>query len=534
MTVETESGGLPVLKSGPYNGNGVTAAFDYDFPVQDETEIEVLRQNADLSVTTLTLTTHYTVSDVGVDAGGQVTIVDPATNLPTGTKLLIRYVGDFLQAVDWSNQSGLQLAQLEAALDKQMMHLRQIKEQLGRTAQTDAFETTNLADLVDAITAVVAISSDIATVAGISANVTTVAGISANVTAVAGIAANITTAAGIASEIATVAGDSADIATLAAIDAEIATLAAIAADITALASGTGGTLTGNWNASGEWRFTGTSALKLPAGTTAQRPGTPEEGDIRKNSTTGNFEAYVDGAWRVVLATDSTLATGDTFYVNASGKVVKLAAGTTGQVLKQGASVPEWGAGGGAWTWLAEDAISAQAVSDFTAFDSASYLAYMFVIEDLLPATDAVDLYLRLSNDAGSTFRAGASDYNFTNHLPLGTTDGAAGGASTSTVRLTDGNAGFIPLTRGSGADQLIGTAAGEDGWTGTITIVNPHNAKKTRVRTDGIFYASDGSLTPTRCSATCVTAEDNDAVRFLASSGNLASGKITMYGLKNS
>lgn len=45
----------------------------------------------------------------------------------------------------------------------------------------------------------------------------------------------------------------------------------------------------------------TTALKLPAGTTAQRPGTPTNGDIRYNSTIQSGELYADGAWMTINA-----------------------------------------------------------------------------------------------------------------------------------------------------------------------------------------------------------------------------------------
>ena len=43
-------------------------------------------------------------------------------------------------------------------------------------------------------------------------------------------------------------------------------------------------------------FTGTSSVKLPAGTTAERPGAPTDGMIRYNSTLNTFEGYVNGNW----------------------------------------------------------------------------------------------------------------------------------------------------------------------------------------------------------------------------------------------
>jgi len=41
---------------------------------------------------------------------------------------------------------------------------------------------------------------------------------------------------------------------------------------------------------------GTDSVRLPAGTTAQRPSTPANGDIRYNSTLNQLEAYANGAW----------------------------------------------------------------------------------------------------------------------------------------------------------------------------------------------------------------------------------------------
>lgn len=38
------------------------------------------------------------------------------------------------------------------------------------------------------------------------------------------------------------------------------------------------------------------AVRLPSGTTAERPTTPANGDIRYNSTSNTVEAYVNGAW----------------------------------------------------------------------------------------------------------------------------------------------------------------------------------------------------------------------------------------------
>jgi len=59
----------------------------------------------------------------------------------------------------------------------------------------------------------------------------------------------------------------------------------------------GGNLTlTTFTATGDGTFSGTGQVKLPAGTTGQRSGSPVNGMLRYNSTVGQFEGYADGAW----------------------------------------------------------------------------------------------------------------------------------------------------------------------------------------------------------------------------------------------
>ena len=53
-------------------------------------------------------------------------------------------------------------------------------------------------------------------------------------------------------------------------------------------------------ASGEVTFTGTGAVKLNAGTTAERP-SPSNGMIRYNTTTAAMEGYINSAWTSLVA-----------------------------------------------------------------------------------------------------------------------------------------------------------------------------------------------------------------------------------------
>ena len=59
-----------------------------------------------------------------------------------------------------------------------------------------------------------------------------------------------------------------------------------------------GTLTG-LTVSGDILMTGTGAIDVAAGTTAQRPGSPNTGMFRYNSTTNQFEGYTSSGWGAI-------------------------------------------------------------------------------------------------------------------------------------------------------------------------------------------------------------------------------------------
>ena len=58
-----------------------------------------------------------------------------------------------------------------------------------------------------------------------------------------------------------------------------------------------GTLTLQPNANAETIISSTSALRLPAGNSSERPSTAVTGQVRYNSTTTQFEGYSSGAWQ---------------------------------------------------------------------------------------------------------------------------------------------------------------------------------------------------------------------------------------------
>jgi hypothetical protein len=89
----------------------------------------------------------------------------------------------------------------------------------------------------------------------------------------------------------------------------------------------------------------TDALRLPAGTTGQRPGSPANGDIRYNSTDATIEGYAGGAW-ANLASGTQLKDADedtSVSVEPSSDLDEIHFTTGGtQIAKIAAGVSEFG------------------------------------------------------------------------------------------------------------------------------------------------------------------------------------------------
>lgn len=214
MTVPSDAS-----RSGPYHGNNVTTAFDYDFKITDETHLLVVVRDDSGDERTLVLTADYTVSGVGNDAGGAIT----TTVAPIiGEDLTILRNVPFVQETDLENQGAYNAETVEDALDLAVMRDQQLKEGLDRAVKMpenlDPSGLNNLvADIIrlgasaDAIDTVADIAPQVVTVAGIDDEVVIVAGIHDSVTTVAGVAADVSAVAAVATDIPTVAANVADI-----------------------------------------------------------------------------------------------------------------------------------------------------------------------------------------------------------------------------------------------------------------------------------------------------------------------------------
>jgi hypothetical protein len=211
----------------------------------------------------------------------------------------------------------------------------------------------------------------------------------------------------------------------------------------------------------------------------------------------------------------SLAEGDVLYATAADTLARLPKGTAAQslVMNAGATAPEWASG--SRVLLASKTASASATLDFTEFNNAVYRYYEFELENVKPATNGVVLFVRFSSNGGSSYDSGASDYQWT-----------LSGNS---------NAGFSDQSSAATAAAvapLMGNAATERGVSGRMTLYHAGDAATyTRFLADVVGDNTANHVYRAISAGRRLADQDTDAVRFLLTSGNIASGTIRMYGL---
>ena len=204
---------------------------------------------------------------------------------------------------------------------------------------------------------------------------------------------------------------------------------------------------------------------------------------------------------------TALADGDGVLINDAGTMRMTTVQTVKTYMTDGV--------GGLTEYIASVTASNSANISFTGFDDSEYVRYFFVFDRLIPASNGAGIYCRTSSDGGSSYDSGSDNY----HGFGGTTDAAQ-----------------IDILSGNG----VGGDTNEDGTSVIVQVYQPHNtAVATSVYpNDGVwvntepmsYYRGDytGSLGGIRA-----TAGNVNAIQFYFSTGNMASGNIKMYGIKD-
>ena len=112
-----------------YTATAGQTVFSYTFEVADQAHIRVLQGNGSDTDTLLTLTTHYSVTGVGNDAGGTIVLVTGATE---GDKITIEADPPVSRATRWATNSDFDVAELETELDAVQLRLQKFETDLRR------------------------------------------------------------------------------------------------------------------------------------------------------------------------------------------------------------------------------------------------------------------------------------------------------------------------------------------------------------------------------------------------------------------
>ena len=168
-------------------------------------------------------------------------------------------------------------------------------------------------------------------------------------------------------------------------------------------------------------------------------------------------------------------------------------------------------------FIEEKTASSSAQLDFT--DLTDFDSYFFILKNVVPATNAVSLQLRVSDDNGSTFKSGASDYKW---AVQGVED------ASGTVALGDNADSEIELT----ASNMSNSST--DGWSGTILLINPKDTSNNFFSecTGNYLNSAASRLTHVRGGGSYRATAAIDAARIRFSSGNISTGSIKVYGIR--
>lgn len=120
-----------------YTGNGVTTTFAYGFKIYADSDLKVY-----VAGTLKTLTTHYTVTNAGVDSGGNV--IFTSGNIPASAeKVVIQRALAKTQSTDWNNYDKYTSETLEDSVDR----LTFISQELGEVDDRTIKLSTTVTDL---------------------------------------------------------------------------------------------------------------------------------------------------------------------------------------------------------------------------------------------------------------------------------------------------------------------------------------------------------------------------------------------------
>lgn len=170
--------------------------------------------------------------------------------------------------------------------------------------------------------------------------------------------------------------------------------------------------------------------------------------------------------------------------------------------------------------VGEATISDDAHVEITWTNYSYFTKYLIIIQNLVVQTDDVELRMRVSEDAGGSFKSGASDYKFV-------VDCSASAGTTESYH--DDAESFIALSDNT-TDWKLGNAAGES-YEGCFMFLAPGASSRKKFTGKACCdSAGVADLIKNEISAEYLgTTNAINGLQFFASSGNLVSGTIKIW-----
>lgn len=227
-----------------------------------------------------------------------------------------------------------------------------------------------------------------------------------------------------------------------------------------------------------------------------------------NDIPASYQVFVEG----------TPAQGDIIY-RGSAAWSRLAAGSVGQALWTGGAGanPAWAGG---IRLLNSGTVSSAATLDIVLTSYTGYRVLKFLLSGFVPATDDTELWMRFSTDGGSSYDA--TGYSYSGAFQR------SNGAFTSYNNSNSANQ--IVMATSGGASEKVSNVSGRGGANAEVTLFNRTAAVWTEANIFCSFVSPSSETSTFVGSAHRRTSQDTDAVRFLFSSGNIASGNWALYG----
>ena len=131
-----------------YSGDGSTSAFSYTFKIFANSDLQVIIRSSTGAETVKTITTHYTVSGAGDANGGSVTFT--SGNIPaSGETVVIRRAVPQTQSIDYIANDPFPAESHEEGLDRSMMTIQQMQEELDRSFKVSRTNTISSSEFTD-------------------------------------------------------------------------------------------------------------------------------------------------------------------------------------------------------------------------------------------------------------------------------------------------------------------------------------------------------------------------------------------------